>query len=110
MKNLIPSFEKAPNGLLPVIVQDCKTAQVLMLAYMNHATYLETLQTGFAVYFSRSRQARWKKGETSGHVQKIVEIKLDCDLDTILLKVEQTGPACHTGATSCFFNQIPFNR
>ncbi len=92
------------DGLLPVIVQDIHTKQVLMLAYMNEESLHITLEKKLACYYSRSRDELWLKGETSGHYQKVKEIRLDCDFDTILLFVEQLGVACHTGAISCFFN------
>lgn len=94
------------KGLVPAIAQDIKSGQVLMLAYMNAESIQKTIDTGYATYFSRSRQQLWKKGETSGNLQKIVSIKYDCDGDTILLLVEQTGPACHTGEKTCFFNNF----
>ena len=94
------------NPIIPAIAQDSKTNEVLMLAYMNEEAYNLTLQTGYAHYFSRSRQRLWKKGETSGHTQKVVELLIDCDGDTILMKVEQKGVACHTGRESCFFTSI----
>ena len=94
------------QGLIPAITQDYKTKKVLMQAWMNKESIELTLKTGFATYFSRSRQEIWKKGETSGHIQKLVEIKADCDYDCILLTVDQTGPACHTGEESCFFNPL----
>ena len=95
------------KGLIPAIAQDFNTGEVLMLAYMNQASFDETLSSGKATYFSRSRQSLWKKGETSGHVQQVKEIRVDCDQDTILLKVEQVGgAACHKGYKSCFFKQI----
>lgn len=97
-----PDFEKG-NGLVPVIVQDVHTKQVLMLAYMNEESYAKTLQTGLATYYSRSRQSLWVKGETSHHYQHVKEIRIDCDEDTILLLVEQEGAACHTGHYSCFY-------
>jgi phosphoribosyl-AMP cyclohydrolase len=101
-----PDFSKG-DGLLPAIAQDAETGDVLMLAYMNEASYAETLQTGRAVYFSRSRGKLWRKGEESGNVQKVQEIHLDCDADTILLKVEQIGgAACHVGYRSCFFRKV----
>ena len=99
-----PDFDK--HSLLPVIAQDFESGDVLMLAYMNRAAWEETLATGEAVYFSRSRGRLWKKGESSGHVQKIREIYIDCDADTILLKVEQVGgAACHQGYASCFYRK-----
>lgn len=94
------------KGLVPAIAQDVATNEVLMLAYMNAEALKATLESGYATYFSRSRQTLWKKGETSGHTQKVREIWYDCDGDTLLLKVEQTGPACHTNAYSCFFNPL----
>lgn len=98
------------KGLIPAIAQDCNTGEVLMLAYMNQASFNETLASGKATYFSRSRQSLWKKGETSGHVQHVKEIRVDCDQDTILLKVDQVGgAACHKGYKSCFFKRIENN-
>ncbi|MBR4711429.1 MAG: bifunctional phosphoribosyl-AMP cyclohydrolase/phosphoribosyl-ATP diphosphatase HisIE [Clostridia bacterium] len=94
------------QGLIPAIAQDAGTGEVLMLAWMNEESLSLTLETGYATYFSRSRGKLWKKGETSGHTQKVLGIRLDCDQDAILLTVEQTGPACHTGARSCFFNEV----
>ena len=98
-----PDFSKGHNGLLPVIAQDHITERVLMLAWMNEASLRETIDSGYVVYFSRSRQQRWKKGETSGHVQQLVSLHWDCDGDAILVRVKQTGPACHVGYRSCFF-------
>ena len=94
------------KGLVPVVTQDIKTGTVLMLAYMNEEALKMTLDTGYAVYFSRSRQTLWKKGETSGHVQKVRALHYDCDGDSLLMLVEQTGPACHTGEYSCFHNEL----
>lgn len=91
------------RGLVPAIVQDAHTGQVLMLAYMNREALERTLATGEAHFWSRSRQQLWRKGETSGNVQRVLEVRLDCDGDAVLLLVEPQGPACHTGATSCFF-------
>lgn len=93
------------EGLVPAIAQDAKTGAVLMMAWMNRETLAQTLRTGDVTYWSRARKAVWRKGETSGHTQKLVEAWIDCDGDTLLLKVEQTGPACHTGAPSCFFRK-----
>jgi len=99
-------FDKA-GGLLPVIAQDHATGEVLMLAYMNHQAWQKTLETGKAHYWSRSRNKLWLKGESSGHVQVVKEIRVDCDLDTVLLKVEQLGgAACHKGYRSCFFRRV----
>lgn len=94
------------GGLIPVIVTDYQTGQALMLAYMNQESYDLTLKTKEMHYWSRSRQEIWHKGETSGHFQKVKSIKTDCDCDTLLVAVEQIGAACHTGAYSCFFNDI----
>lgn len=99
-------LKKNSDGLVPVIVQDYKTQEVLMMAYMNEEAYRTTLKSGRMNYFSRSRQSQWLKGETSGHFQYVMEMKADCDKDTILAKVSQIGAACHTGNYSCFFNEI----
>ena len=99
------NFEKR-GGLVPAIAQDVHTGQVLMLAYMDKEAVEKTLQTGWAHYHSRSRNALWKKGETSGHTQRVVSVRLDCDGDALLLLVEQKGAACHTGERSCFFEPI----
>ena len=98
-------FEKG-NGLVPCIVQDNTTGQVLMLAYMNEESLQKTVETKFATYWSRSRNELWVKGETSGHYQHVKEILVDCDEDTILLKVDQDTAACHTGKYSCFYRNI----
>jgi len=97
------------GGLIPVIVQDVDSGEVLMLAYMNEEALNLTQQTKFAHYFSRSRNKLWKKGESSGHTQEVKEILIDCDNDTILLKVKQNGVACHTGRKSCFFTNLENN-
>jgi len=95
------------NGLVPAIVQDYETGEVLMLAFMNQEAWEATLSTGKATYFSRSRQKLWVKGETSGNLQIVKEILVDCDEDTVLLKVEQRGgAACHTGYRSCFYRKV----
>ncbi|MEA3456573.1 MAG: bifunctional phosphoribosyl-AMP cyclohydrolase/phosphoribosyl-ATP diphosphatase HisIE, partial [Campylobacterota bacterium] len=91
------------NPIIPAIAQESKTNDILMLAYMNEEAYNLTLSTGYAHYFSRSKQRIWRKGESSGHTQKIDDILLDCDADTLILKIEQKGVACHTGRKSCFF-------
>jgi len=93
------------DGLVPAIAQDHKSGAVLMLAWMNREALEETLETGDVTYWSRSRKSLWRKGETSGHTQKLIEAWLDCDGDALLLKVEQTGPACHTGSPVCFFRR-----
>jgi phosphoribosyl-AMP cyclohydrolase len=98
------SFDE--NGLVPAIVQDAATDEVLMMAYMTAETLRETLDTGRMVYWSRSRQARWVKGATSGHTQTVEEARLDCDGDTLLFRVTQEGGACHTGYKSCFYRRV----
>ncbi len=99
-------FDKS-GGLVPAIAQDADTGEVLMLAWMNREAFEETLRTGRAVYFSRSRNKLWRKGEESGHVQQVKAVLVDCDADTILLKVHQVGgAACHEGYASCFFRQL----
>jgi phosphoribosyl-AMP cyclohydrolase len=99
-------FEKG-SGLVPVVVQDAETGEVLMLAYMNRDAWLKTRETGKATYWSRSRNELWVKGETSGHIQHVEEVFVDCDSDTVLLKVRQAGgAACHTGYRSCFFRRV----
>ena len=98
-------FDKQ-DGLVPVIVQDNTSNEVLMLAYMNKEAVELTLSTGYAHYFSRSKQRIWKKGESSNHTQKIITISMDCDNDTLLIKVDQNGVACHTGRKSCFFTDL----
>lgn len=99
-------FKKNSDGMVPVVVQDYKTGEVLMVAYMNEEAYESTLSTGKMTYYSRSRQELWLKGATSGHYQYVKSLTADCDMDTILAKVSQVGAACHTGARSCFFNEI----
>ncbi len=94
------------RGLVPVIAQEAETGEVLMLAWMNAEAVRRTLQTGRVTYWSRSRQDYWVKGETSGHIQELVELRVDCDRDCLLALVRQTGPACHTGARNCFFTAV----
>ena len=94
------------NGLIPAIAQDAGNGEVLMLAWMNEDSIARTLRTGRVTYWSRSRQAFWTKGESSGHVQELVELRLDCDRDCLLLLVRQTGPACHTNRQSCFYTAV----
>jgi phosphoribosyl-AMP cyclohydrolase len=95
------------NGLVPAVAQDATSGEVLMLAWMNAESLRRTLESGDVTYWSRSRRNLWRKGETSGHTQRLVEAYVDCDGDTLLLKVAQTGPACHTGAPTCFFRKLP---
>ncbi|MBN1309220.1 MAG: phosphoribosyl-AMP cyclohydrolase [Chitinispirillaceae bacterium] len=97
------------RGLVSAIVQDIESNDVLMLAFMNRETFAETLEKGVMVYFSRSRRKRWFKGETSGHIQKVREVYIDCDGDSLLFKVEQTGAACHENYFSCFFRRYDGN-
>lgn len=94
------------NGLLPAIAQDVDSGDVLMLAWMNADAVARTLETGRVTYWSRSRKVLWVKGETSGHVQELVDLRVDCDRDCLLLRVRQTGPACHTDRRSCFYTAV----
>ena len=94
------------QGLIPVIAQDAGTGEVLMMAWMNAEAVARTLETGRVTYWSRSRQAFWVKGESSGHVQELVEMRVDCDRDCLLVLVRQTGPACHTNRRSCFYSAV----
>jgi phosphoribosyl-AMP cyclohydrolase len=104
---LLDAVKWSADGLVPAIAQDASTNEVLMLAYMNRESLARTLETGDAHYYSRSRKGLWKKGETSGHVQHVRELRLDCDGDTVLIKVAQDGGiACHTGRRRCFFNRL----
>lgn len=98
-----------PTALIPAIAQDAITGEVLMLAYMNQAALTQTLESKLATYWSRSRNELWVKGATSGHTQEVVSVALDCDNDAILLKVKQTGSACHTGDRTCFHNELTGN-
>jgi phosphoribosyl-AMP cyclohydrolase len=98
------------QALVPAIAQEARTGEVLMLAYMSEESLAKTLETGYAWYYSRSREKLWQKGEESGHVQRVVSITGDCDDDTLLVKVEQTGPACHTGNRTCFFAEPIYER
>lgn len=93
-------------GLVPAIAQDAENGEVLMMAWMNAESLAHTLETGQVTYWSRSRQEFWTKGATSGHVQRLIELRIDCDQDCILMKVDQTGAACHTGKRSCFFTEV----
>lgn len=104
--NIKKYFKK--GSLIPVIVQEDSTKKVLMLAYMNEESLTKTLETEYTWFFSRSRNELWKKGETSGHVQEVISIVSDCDDDTLLVSVKQTGPACHTGNHTCFYKEAIF--
>ena len=106
MADILKMVKFGADGLIPAVTQDIRTDEVLMLAYMNEESLKKTVETGKAHYFSRSRGKLWLKGETSGHFQKVRSISIDCDGDTLLLKVEQTGAACHTGHHSCFFTRL----
>ncbi len=101
---LTPKYDE--RGLVPAIVQDANSGQVLMLAWMNAESLAMTLETGETYFWSRSRQELWHKGATSGNIQTVVDLALDCDLDAVLVRVHPAGPACHTGAVSCFFNPL----
>jgi len=101
-----PDLKFDEKGLIPAVVQEWKTGEVLMVAYMNIESLKRTVETGLTWYWSRSRQKFWQKGETSGNVQRVKDILYDCDMDTLLIKVEQTGPACHTGKRCCFFRSF----
>ena len=94
------------EGLVPVVTQSAATGEVLMVAWMNAQSLEQTLSTGHVTYWSRSRKELWRKGETSGHTQRLIEAWIDCDGDTLLMKVDQMGPACHTGAPSCFYRKL----
>jgi phosphoribosyl-AMP cyclohydrolase/phosphoribosyl-ATP pyrophosphohydrolase/phosphoribosyl-AMP cyclohydrolase len=102
----IPEIKFDSNGLVPAIVQDAETNQVLMLAYMNEESLRLTLEKGETVFWSRSRGELWHKGETSGNIQKVIEVRVDCDADTLLILVHPAGPACHTGNQTCFYRDI----
>jgi len=100
-------FSKSSDGLIPAIAQDYKTGEVLMLAYINEESWAETLKSGYATYWTRSRQKLWKKGESSGNLQEVKEILVDCDEDTVVFKVNQIGDAaCHVGYRSCFYRKV----
>ena len=99
-------MKKNNDGLVPAITQDYETGDVLMMAYMNEEAFRLTCETGYMHYYSRSRDTLWKKGETSGHVQKVMTASIDCDKDTLLYKIDQTGAACHTGNRTCFYTDL----
>ncbi len=106
METLPMQIDWNKTPLIPAIAQDHETSQVLMLAYMNQEAYNLTLSTGYAHYFSRSKQRIWKKGESSNHTQEVKDVLLDCDADTVIVKIKQNGVACHTGRKSCFFTSV----
>jgi len=105
-KHLLDQCKFDDRGLVPAVAQDYRSGEILMLAYMNREALEQTLKRGVACYWSRSRGKLWVKGETSGHLQKVKEIFIDCDMDAVVLKVEQTGGACHTGYRSCFYRRV----
>ncbi len=106
VEQVLSELKYNADGLIPAIAQQYDSGEVLMLAWMNKVSIEETLQTKRVCYWSRSRQAFWRKGESSGQIQQLKAMSFDCDVDTLLLKVDQTGPACHTGRRSCFFYQV----
>ena len=99
-------MKKNSDGLVPAITSDYETDEVLMMAYMNEEAFRLTCETGYMYYYSRSRNTLWKKGETSGHVQKVISASIDCDRDTLLYRIDQTGAACHTGNRTCFYTPL----
>jgi phosphoribosyl-AMP cyclohydrolase len=110
MNDFVDSLKFDVQGLIPAIAQQHDSGEVLMLAWMNRQAIEQTIATGRVCYWSRSRGALWRKGETSGQVQRLVELRVDCDLDALLVKVDQTGVACHTGRRACFFNRVEGGR
>jgi phosphoribosyl-AMP cyclohydrolase len=106
MHTVLSEIRFDSNGLIPAIIQNAETKDVLMLAYMNAESLRLTLERGETYFWSRSRQELWHKGETSGNIQKVVEVDLDCDADTLLIRVHPRGPACHTGEQTCFFRRL----
>jgi phosphoribosyl-AMP cyclohydrolase len=106
MEVSLPEIKFDANGLIPAIVQDAQTNEVLMMAYMNQESLQLTLKKGETYFWSRSRSELWRKGATSGNVQQLVEIRVDCDMDTLLIRVHPEGPACHTGNRTCFYREI----
>lgn len=109
LEKMLAALRFNADGLIPAIAQQHDTGEVLMLAWMNQQSIEETLKTGNVCYWSRSRQTYWRKGETSGHIQKLVEMRIDCDADTLLLQVDQLGPACHTQRRNCFYITVQKN-
>lgn len=110
LRDALDKLKYTAEGLIPAIAQQYDTQEVLMMAWMNRSSIEETLQTGRVCYWSRSRNNYWRKGEQSGQMQVLKELRFDCDADTILLLVDQTGPACHTGRRSCFYNKVEGNQ
>lgn len=106
MEGFLDSLKYDANGLIGAIIRDAGNGETLMFAYMNRESLQRTIESGYCVYWSRSRQQFWLKGETSGHLQKVIRMWVDCDLDCLLIEVEQTGAACHTGFRSCFHREI----
>jgi phosphoribosyl-AMP cyclohydrolase len=106
MQDSLPTLKFDANGLIPAIVQDANTKEVLMLAYMNVQSLQLTLERGETYFWSRSRGELWHKGETSGNIQRVIEVSVDCDADTLLIHVEPNGPACHTGERTCFYRNL----
>ena len=106
MQDSLPTLKFDANGLIPAIVQDANTKEVLMLAYMNVQSLQLTLERGETYFWSRSRGELWHKGETSGNTQRVIEVSVDCDADTLLIRVEPNGPACHTGERTCFYRNL----
>lgn len=109
MEDFFPALKFDANGLIPAIVQDTDTKEVLMMAYMNAESLRLTLERGETYFWARSRRELWHKGETSGNIQKVDEILVDCDADTLLIRVQPMGPACHTGERTCFFRRLEGN-
>jgi len=105
-KRILPNLKYDEKGLLPAIAQDRQTGDILMLAYINSESLQRTVETGNATFWSRSRQKLWMKGETSGNVLKVFDILIDCDYDTLILKVDPAGPTCHTGKRTCFYRTL----
>jgi phosphoribosyl-AMP cyclohydrolase / phosphoribosyl-ATP pyrophosphohydrolase len=106
MKELLSEINFDSNGLIPAIVQDAETNEVLMMAYMNAESLRLTMETGETWFWSRSRDVLWHKGETSGNIQRVAEVRVDCDADTLLVRVRPAGPACHTGNRTCFYRAL----
>ncbi|MDO4541247.1 MAG: bifunctional phosphoribosyl-AMP cyclohydrolase/phosphoribosyl-ATP diphosphatase HisIE [Bacillota bacterium] len=110
MNEAVKAINWNHHGLVPAVAYDVLSGQVVMVAYMNREALTKTLETGYAHYYSRSRKCLWKKGETSGHLQRVKSVKVDCDEDAVLLEIEQTGASCHTGEKTCFYRQIQDGR